>query len=477
MATTAPTTYTIPTSQVYRKPDGSRPVQWYAGDVIPYKQAVEYGLAAAWADPVVPAIEAGQMADNSVTRAALAADVAAAISPVGATLFFAGDSMTAQESSYASDASWRNILSRLVGDIASFGGYAAYGGQPIEYIHANALPVLQAMGVKPTLVNIMCGTNNRSTDTPEQAAAKLWAFHAAVQALGCLTVAYTIPPRSDGVAWTVAFNALVTQGAADRGIPLVDLHATTTVDPATGGWKSGLVIVAGDGIVHPNNAGCMEIAKLAAPVIRSFLARRAWKSPLPLMSVDATNLAADPLFLNTADGAYPTLVAGGVGGTRAAWSSYSAPDTTVSYVTAPTGIPGKMMKLVRSGTTSTAGARSSTSATAMPIAVGDEIEFGCVFRVQNAQSDTTARLGLAGSTSANNKIADQEAFAFAISQWRQNIDLGYCYQVFRVPASASGFPGMALHASLAGAVGSELHIGQLLIRNRTKAGLAPLSPA
>lgn len=403
----------------------------------------------------------------------------AALSPVGNTIFYVGDSMTAQESSYASDASWRNITTRMLGDIASYGGVAAYGGDPIETIHAQALPILTGMLVKPTLVNIMCGTNNRGTDTPEQAAAKLWLLHEAVQALGCLTVAYTIPPRSDGVPWTLAFNALITAGAAAKGIPLVDLHALSTVDPTTGGWKSGLVIVSGDGIVHPNNYGCMEIAKLAAPVIRSVLGHKPWIAPLPLMSIDATNLASDPLFVNTADGVYPALVSGGIGGTRAAWSSYAIADTTVTYVDPPDGlgITGKMMKLVRSGTTgSTSGARSSTSTSAMPISAGDEIEFGCVFRVQNVQSNTTVAIGLSGSQSGNQSLSPgNPAFAWAIRQWRQNLDVGRCYQVFRV-TDPPPVAGMGINVSIAGAVGAELYIGQLLIRNRTKAGLAALTP-
>lgn len=456
--------------------DTRRTRSQFDGTVTPVSLAADIAAAVTNQSSVKNALATALATPGPVQAAAMKA----ALIPVGInTLFYIGDSMTSQESSYASDASWRNIVTRLLGDIASFGGWAAYGGDTIEQIHAQALPILQAMTVKPTLVNIMCGTNNRAASTPAQAAAALWLLHEAVQALGCLTVAYTIPPRSDGVPWTLAFNALVTQGAADRGIPLVDLHAASTVDPATGGWKSGLVIVSGDGIVHPNNAGCMQIALLAAPAIRAVLTKRPWKAPLPLMRVDATNLAPDPLFQNTADGSFPALLSGGIGGTRAAWNQYAAGvNTTVTYVDPPvgSGIPGKMMKLVRSGTDgSPSGCRSSTSASAMPVAAGDEIEFGCAFRVQNVQSDTTVGLGLAGSTSGNNAVAGQPAFGWAIRQWRQNIDLGYCYQVFRVPVGATGIPGMGIHASIAGAAGAELYIGQVLIRNRTAAGLAALT--
>ena len=311
-----PTTYTIPTTKVYRTPDGAQSIRWTAGTVISYAQALRFGLVPAL-DPEPSTesqiLEHGPLGSGSVTRAALAPDVRAAVANGarrGNRVVPLGNSIIASSGSGTSYpvAGWIGKLAMISGGRVRLVGWAAQGGAKTADLLARF--DVDVAPQRPDYVIVQEITNDATASsgvTFAQTKANLIAIWEKCDAIGALPIQIGPPPKSADMAEVTRRATWCREACRDRGIPYVDIMPPL-INPETGAMQAAYT---SDG-THPNDAGSQIIADTVWSAIAPLFPAEGAVA-LPLWNGDPTNLIPNGLFADTnADGLADGLTKNGV---------------------------------------------------------------------------------------------------------------------------------------------------------------------
>lgn len=166
---------------------------------------------------------------------------------------------------------------------------------------------------RPTVVTIAGGRNDINNGVSLSTfQANIAALVAKARTIGATPVLATITPtNSTNRQPTLDWNVWLRFYAASQGLAILPFHSAL-VDPVTGNYLAAYN--SGDN-VHPNDAGCALMGKVAAATLAPLL--RDWAPPIPTEVNDTSNLKPDGIFTGTLNGngeptgwfvANPTLV-------------------------------------------------------------------------------------------------------------------------------------------------------------------------
>lgn len=318
---------------------------------VPSSAGIPISVEALTADTLDP-YTAGFLADpNSQTRQALdALDLgtggggggggldAAAFAPINGArpgnLFVSlGDSITAggDDMTYQAFAtSWPNLASVISKQQLQLGYNAGIPGnttaQMLARFDTDVTPHL------PTVVSLLCGTNDVGVTPFDTWATSVRAIVAKIRAIGAVPVLCTVPPSNTASkqADVGRFNGYIKRYAVLNGLTVLDFY-TLLADPANANYKAAYL---NDGI-HPNAAGYRDMAQLTTDALVPLLPA---SSPM-LATDDVSSLSAITAGCFTA-GSGSTLPTGWID--NAGVPSGSA----LSYIN-DFGVPGKLVTITQ----------------------------------------------------------------------------------------------------------------------------------
>jgi lysophospholipase L1-like esterase len=218
-----------------------------------------------------------------------------------------GDSMTAYNSPVGDPGRfghvWWNLLGIASGGKLRFDSFFATAGFTIAQIRDTHLPSVLALNPKPGACFIMCGTNDivgGGRPTAQNRTDYLSICDQLVAA-GICPVILTIAPHADPnrSVWITAWNAWLRDLASRNGFPILDFN-DILVDPATGGFRAGMVDPTDPTNIHPSRAGHSLIATAGA-ADAVFMARFPDGRPYLTRGINDSANLLDPYGLFLAD--------------------------------------------------------------------------------------------------------------------------------------------------------------------------------
>lgn len=410
----------------------------------------------------------GTLKDTVVTRAALDASVAAAVTsiPLGNTVAFMGDSITANPGPGKVDGAYRNWAVLLPDGAVTYGGAFATGGYTAQQVRDVHLPQVLALNPKPTMCVVLAGTNNASSDLAGARQA-LTDIYTGLRAAGIVPIACALTPRSDAVEFVARLNRWIAQYARLNTIPFCNFHNAKTVDAATGGWKSGLNLDT----VHPGVLGAKAMGETLAPVLKTVAASRPWSPALAASNVDVTVAFASPLFTGfTANGeGFPPTQSGGVAGARRGLQfAGGAANCTVATEVDAANVNGAWLKLTASGS----GGFNIRQllggyVTANP---GDVWFFGLKIWLSGMGADNTVSVGLVdGVAGSSLDPLNGGSGSTVMTSWTKDIGPVTVWGYGVVPA---GKTSVRVDIAVTGSAGPVIRIGEVTPINLTALGIA-----
>jgi lysophospholipase L1-like esterase len=297
---------------------------------------------------------------------------------------------------------WASMLSQ--GQIV-FSGVAATSSFKLADIIATHLPTVLA--AKPAACLLLGGTNDIGLTSLATMYTQAAFIFTSLASAGTLPVVCTIPPRAGDSATLMKqlaqYNAWLTRYAQSHGLPLVDFY-NHLVDPATGGWLSGLNLDS----VHPNGAGAKVMGQLISDVLcgTNWVTLKPTSGVLPAVfpylaanNTDTATLLTNPLMLT--DSGAPV-------GRPSGWSLLTGAPTAESAATDATTL-GKYYSLT--GIASLANNAAGSTAVA-----GDLIYVACRIGATLEASG--------GRTSAGFGDTGGSQDYFRMAGWDKDIPLG-----------------------------------------------------
>jgi lysophospholipase L1-like esterase len=281
----------------------------------------------------------GTLKDTVVTRAALDANVAAAVTPRGGLLSALGDSITAGSGGLSAGTGYYWFLSIISGGRVRYAGFTGYPGNTSAQILTHVPDVL-SQTPKPQWCIVLAGTNDVGQNVAlGTTIANLRAIYDQLLAGGVTPVPATIPPQSGIKKVEVArVNAAIQSLAALYALPCIDFHRVLSV-PETGDYVVGLGGQPGDAdVIHPSPKGHVVMATEAWRILEPI-----WTAPRPYLTTykdDPLNMVANGLFIGDANsdgladswGQYGDASSGtfsleaGTNGVRGNWQKLTAPN-------------------------------------------------------------------------------------------------------------------------------------------------------
>lgn len=369
-----------------------------------------------------------------------------------------GDSITANVGTYPNMTS-NGFLGWLVLALqgkASYYGRAGTGGFTTTQILATMVDEMLAIRPKPTICTVLAGTNDYTNGiNAATTVANLTAIYRTLRANGIMPICISLLPRNDASAFDdiAIINTWIAGHARQHGYWYVDAHSQV-VDPDTGNWLAGYT---SDG-VHPTAIGCKVIGEYIATKIAGFLPP--FEPPLSTHDVDSGNKFVASLFkagFTDANGdSLPDTTVSQIG-----WAFFGGQaDTTVSYAADPGVIPGRWLKLTRSGASAGLDIRSGVHGASD----GDVLGLGMTVKVTDMGAGNSITVWLAKS---NSTVTSND---HVMSLW--TIDGGpyRFYKELTVPAWSGA--GVRVNITMSGPAGPTLWIAQPTLRNLTAFGVA-----